>query len=77
MVKLVVVADDFTGALDTGIKFAEAGAQTQVILKPDFGMEEIRPDSEVLIVDAETRHLDGEAAYHILYDLVDAVKTMG
>lgn len=32
MVKLVVVADDFTGALDTGIKFAEAGAQTQVIL---------------------------------------------
>ena len=77
MVKLVVVADDFTGALDTGIKFAEAGAQTQVILKPDFGMEEIRPDSEVLIVDAETRHLDGEAAYHIVYDLVRRCKNYG
>lgn len=77
MVKLVVVADDFTGALDTGIKFAEAGAQTQVMLKPDFGTEEIRPDSEVLIVDAETRHLDGEAAYHIVYDLVRRCKNYG
>lgn len=70
MVKLVVIADDFTGALDTGIKFAKAGARSQVMLQSDFEPEEICEESEVLIVDAETRHLNRDAAYRIVYNLV-------
>ena len=30
MVKLLIIADDFTGALDTGIQFAKKGIETQV-----------------------------------------------
>ena len=30
MVKLIIIADDFTGALDTGIQFTKCGIQTQV-----------------------------------------------
>ena len=31
MVKLLIIADDFTGALDTGVQFAARGAATRVI----------------------------------------------
>ena len=30
MPELLVVADDFTGALDTGVRFASLGLRTQV-----------------------------------------------
>ena len=30
MVKLLIIADDFTGALDTGVQFAVSGAATLV-----------------------------------------------
>ena len=33
MIKMLIIADDFTGALDTGVKFAEAGAKTKVMTK--------------------------------------------
>ena len=31
--KLLIIADDFTGALDTGVQFAAAGVQVKVITK--------------------------------------------
>ena len=30
MLKLLVIADDFTGALDTGVQFSKQGIQTLV-----------------------------------------------
>ena len=33
MVKLLIIADDFTGALDTGIQFVNKGIATQVFTK--------------------------------------------
>lgn len=30
MIKMLIIADDFTGALDTGVKFSAAGAKTKV-----------------------------------------------
>ena len=30
MIKLLIISDDFTGALDTGVKFSAAGARTRV-----------------------------------------------
>lgn len=70
MLKLAVIADDFTGALDTGIKFAEAGARTKVMLRPDFSFSEIDESCTVLVVDAETRHLKPAEAYRIVFELV-------
>lgn len=31
MIRLFVIADDFTGGLDTGVQFAEKGIPTRVI----------------------------------------------
>ncbi|MBP5224202.1 MAG: four-carbon acid sugar kinase family protein [Lachnospiraceae bacterium] len=67
--KLLLIADDFTGALDTGVQFVNAGARAEVFLtdKVDFAAY---PDTEVFIVDTETRHLRPEAAYGAVFNLV-------
>ncbi len=77
MVKLAVIADDFTGALDTGIKFTKTGARTQVMLHSEFSFSEIAADCTVLVVDTETRHLPPEQAYRIVYDLVKKCDSYG
>lgn len=33
MLLLLIIADDFTGALDTGVQFAAYGAATRVMVK--------------------------------------------
>lgn len=71
MVKLLMIADDFTGALDTGIQFAKRGIYTQVFTKFDFGQKDIRPETEVLVVDTESRPLSKEAAYAAVYEVAD------
>ena len=59
MVKLLLIADDFTGALDTGIQFAKYGAATRMLtsseIDEDLWQNKI---TEVLVVDTETRHLN-------------------
>ena len=32
MVKLLIIADDFTGALDTGVQFTKVGIKTKVLV---------------------------------------------
>ena len=53
MVKLLIIADDFTGALDTGIQFKKYGICTQVFTKTRIEDNEINPDTEVLVIDSE------------------------
>ena len=59
MIRLLVIADDLTGALDTGVRFAEGGADTLVL--PDWRNVPGRLP-EVLVADAETRHLPPDEA---------------
>lgn len=69
MLKLLIVADDFTGALDTGVKMAEHGMRTKVTT--DSAADMTGTDgTEVLVIDAETRHLTAEAAYKIIWEIV-------
>ena len=62
MEKLLIIADDFTGALDTGIQFAAYGARTEIMTDTDMEFGDY-PSAEVFIVDTETRHLSGPEAY--------------
>ena len=39
MVKLLIIADDFTGALDTGVQFAAGGAETRVVNNVEYDFE--------------------------------------
>lgn len=70
MIRLFVIADDFTGALDTGVQFASYGSPTTVIVVHDGTTCINFPDTQVLVVDAETRHLSAQDAYQRTYFLV-------
>ena len=63
MVKLLIIADDFTGALDTGIQFKKRGISTQIFTKTRIEDNEIETDTEVLVIDSESRPLSKEEAY--------------
>lgn len=63
MVKLLIIADDFTGALDTGVQFSKRGISTQVFTDFKFSNESIHPDTEILVIDTESRSMSKEQAY--------------
>ncbi len=57
--KLVVVADDFTGANDTGVQLAKKGARTEVLLDE---RATVSPRADVLVINTESRALSAEEA---------------
>lgn len=75
MIRLLIIADDFTGALDTGVQFAACGASTRVITDRNAALADYADCCEVLVVDAETRHLSAAEAYVFVSNIVSqAVK---
>lgn len=58
MPQIFIIADDLTGAADTGARFAYAGLLTLVALAPAAQC----PQSDVLVVSTESRHLAADEA---------------
>ncbi|MBQ7562594.1 MAG: four-carbon acid sugar kinase family protein [Lachnospiraceae bacterium] len=91
MTKLLIIADDLTGALDTGVMFVKAGADVRVSVLTDPGDPSIREEKgncrdtekvfreadEVLVIDAETRHLEPDQAYRIVFEIVQKARKQG
>lgn len=75
MPRLLIIADDFTGALDTGVQFAACGIPTRVVVGTAADM--IRCECTVLVVDTETRHLSAEAAGKIVEVLARRAREAG
>lgn len=76
--KTIIIADDLTGALDTGVQFAAASLRTQVCVDAAVPAQEWeRPDTQVLCINAGSRHLPPEEAYCIVYDLCVQAKEHG
>lgn len=69
--RLAVIADDITGAFDTGVQFSKRGASVRVTTAIHLGQEAL--DADVLVIDAETRHLTSKAAYAETYRLVRSI----
>ena len=59
--KIVVIADDLTGANDTGVQFAKQGLKTLVLLCAPGSPSEL--DEDVLVVDTQSRALSPTEAY--------------
>ncbi len=76
MRKLLVLADDFTGGLDTGAQFAAAGIPTVVTTNPAYCAADHEEDT-VLVVDVETRHLLPEKARQIVEQTIRAAIAHG
>ncbi|HEX9014642.1 MAG TPA: four-carbon acid sugar kinase family protein, partial [Chloroflexota bacterium] len=55
---LGVVADDLTGAVDTGVQFARAGLETLVLLEPDTSLA-----AQVIVVTTDSRDEKPSEAY--------------
>ncbi len=75
MILLLIIADDFTGALDTGVQFAAHGIPTKVVVDPDVDFAASK--TGVLVVDTETRHLPASEAYSIVAGLTERARRAG
>mgnify|MGYP002623193624 CR=1 FL=1 len=75
MLQLLIIADDFTGALDTGVQFAALGAKSLVVTEPNYNLKNAE-GLDVLIFDSETRHVGPEKAYRTVHDFVSQAKTL-
>ena len=73
MHEFVILADDFTGANDTGVQVAKRGLPVSVILRA----EDIRPGSESIVIDSESRVISGTDAYKRVYAMASAVEQTG
>lgn len=77
MATLLIIADDFTGALDTGVKFAASGASVQVVTDYEYEFGQTSEAVQVLVMDAETRHISSSEAYDRVYRIVQKAKQAG
>lgn len=68
--ELLILADDLTGALDTGIQFVDKGANTRVILDPCYSLEQVASDVQVLVIDTESRHIEAIKAAALVRNIV-------
>lgn len=69
MIQMLIIADDFTGALDTGVRFAESGASVCVTQDRNIRFSDVSDKTTVLVVDTESRHISSEDAYERVYRL--------
>lgn len=77
MIRLLIIADDFTGAIDTGVQLAAKGANTRVMTRPDIDLRTVDERVQVLVLDMETRHISARDAYHAVYHIVSQSMEMG
>ncbi len=70
MLKLLMIADDFTGAMDTGVQFAARGASTRVVSDVRYDFSALPDEVEVMVINSATRHVSAKEAYDTVFDIV-------
>ena len=76
MLQLLITADDFTGALDTGVQFGKQGYGTRVATAqaPELPANGA---AQVLVVDTQSRHVPPEEAYRRVFAWAKAARNAG
>jgi D-threonate/D-erythronate kinase len=74
--KLIIVADDFTGATDTGVQFRKVGLKVNVIIDTNRLFEDLN-NTDVLVVDLESRFDTQEVAYQKCFRLGSEILSLG
>lgn len=69
MTRLLIIADDFTGALDTGVQFAKRGVDTLVTVMRGQPID-WSVSCKVLVVNTESRHDTPDEAYAKVFSVV-------
>lgn len=65
--KLFIVADDFTGANDTGVQFGKKGLRSIIVTDKDHITKSLN-DCDILIYDTESRNDEKDIAYSKAYE---------
>ncbi len=74
--KLLILADDLTGALDSGVQFTGKG--DKVIVRTSCeGLSDNLKEADVLVIDTESRHIEKKAAYDLVYRLTEEALKAG
>lgn len=55
--------------LDTGVQFAAAGTVVRVVTDTRYDYRKADEGVRVLVMDAETRHLDSRDAYEVVWNI--------
>ena len=73
--KIAIIADDLTGAMDAAAPFAKRGAHTRVMFSDNPSSDELLNAPEILARTTDSRHLDSVRAiqrvHQALSDLED------
>lgn len=67
--KLLIIADDFTGALDTGVQLSKKGIPTTVFADIET-LPPVPAHCEVLVINANIRHASPDKAYQCICTLL-------
>ena len=67
--KIGVIADDLTGALDTGVQFSKFGLKSIIQLRPN-----LENDADVVIINTNSREISKEKAQESISDAVRNLK---
>ncbi len=74
---LLIIADDLTGANDTGVQFAKRGIRVLVSIHHEHPLENFAHDCQVLVVNTESRHLTPAEAYRRVAAVAHAGVALG
>ena len=77
MMSLLVIADDLTGAADTGVQFSKQGVRTLVMIGSQVDPAAIDPAVAMLVVDIESRHLPPDEAARRVVQVVERARRAG
>ncbi|GAA4852015.1 D-threonate kinase [Paenibacillus vulneris] len=76
MLRLAIIADDLTGASDSGVQVARKGLPTQVV----FDWSELNASTsiaETIVLDTDSRSVPGELAYQRVREAAASLKEQG
>ena len=77
MDRLLMIADDMTGALDAGVAFASSGAAVCVGKDSYFTEDAHAAACSVVVSVVPTRHVSAEEAYSMVRETVEKAATLG
>lgn len=77
MVELLIIADNLTGAIETGAQFSKKGVPTLVTYDLDINFQEVAENIKVLVLDTENRYKNSAEASMITEDLCKKANEAG
>lgn len=74
--KIGVIADDLTGANDTGVQFSKYGLSTMVVFDVDY-IDDTMNEADVIVIETDSRWCDPRTAYGRAKAAAEILKEIG